>query len=196
MSETDIAKNLARVLVSTSQTRLVAATTVRERICYIDEALLMAEIEDTCVAIWRVQPTEYRFERQEAALCEVIARHTNPIGFLCVVEEKTPAPSERIRKASVEMLMSRKEHLACIAGVICDRGFGAAITRSVLSGMAFLLSRRDFRVTFTDTTSNAATWMERYVNIGSVETYCDSIESCRELGAQYPAKKMLPVQLP
>jgi hypothetical protein len=196
MSETDTAKNLDRILVSSSQTRLVAATTVRERICYIDEALLVAEIEDTCVAIWRAQPTEYRFERQEAALCEVIARHTDPIGFLCVVEEKTPAPSERIRKASVEMLASRKQHLACIAGVICDRGFGAAITRSVLSGMAFLLSRRDFRVTFTDTTTHAATWMNRYVNIGSVDAYCAAIESCRALSAQYPVKKVMPLQTP
>jgi hypothetical protein len=159
--------------------------TSNEQILFVDDALLVAQIETTCVVIWRDQPTDYRFERQEAGLCQVLSLHSNPIGFLCIVEEKTPAPDDRIRKASVEMLTSRKEHLACVAGVIYDRGFRAAITRSVLAGMAFLLSRRDFRVTFTDTAEHAASWMAQYVNIGTAGTYCASLESCRSLLAHY-----------
>jgi hypothetical protein len=141
----------------------------------------MAEVGNTCVAIWRTRPTQFLFDRQVSTLCDVISNHTEPIGFLCIVEAKTPAPSDDIRKASVEMLTSRKHHLACVAGVIADKGFTSAITRSVLAGMAFLLSREDFRVKFTDSVERAATWMSTYVDMGAITSYCSKIESYRSL---------------
>ncbi len=152
-----------------------------QRVHYADDGLVMAEVGNTCVAIWRTKPVKFLFDRQVSVLCDVIRNHSKPIGFICIVEAKTPAPSDDIRKASVEMLTSRKENLACVVGVIADKGFTSAITRSVLAGMAFLLSRDDFRVNFTESVERAANWMSTYVEIGAISSYCSTIESYRSL---------------
>jgi hypothetical protein len=156
----------------------------RQRVHYVDDGLVMAEVGNTCVAIWRTQPNQFLFDRQVSALCDVISSHPDPIGFLCIVEAKTPAPNEDIRKASVHMLTSRKKHLACVAGVIADKGFTSAITRSVMAGMAFLLSRSDFRLKFTDTVDRAAIWMSNYVGLGETSAYCSIISDYRALLAR------------
>ncbi len=164
---------------SASRPRVIVNPT--QRVLYADDGLVMAEVGNTCVAIWRAQPIRFLFDRQVSALCDVISNHTDPIGFMCIVEAKTPAPDDNIRKASAEMLTSRKKHLACVAGVIADRGFTSAITRSVMVSMAFVLSRGDFRVKFTDSVERAAIWMSNYVELGATSTYCGTIESYRSL---------------
>jgi hypothetical protein len=181
MSKADVSESLAPPAMGVSGSRFRAASIATQRVHYVDDGLVMAEVDRVCVAVWRTEPTEFLFDRQESALCDVISRHNVPVGFLCVVEAKVPPPSEKVRKASVEMLTSRKQHLACVAGVIADTGFAAAITRSVLSGMSFLLSSRDFHVTFTDTVPHAAKWMSSYMTFSSVPFFCDAVDSYRML---------------
>ena len=150
-----------------------------QRLQYAADGLLMAEIGDTCVAIWRVRPTPFLFDLQANALEEAIHRNPDPIGFLCIVEETARPPSDEVRKASVAMLVSQRAHLACVAGVVVGCGFGAAIVRSVLAGMAFMLKRHDFPFIFTDTPEHAVNWMSRYLALGTPASFCSALEAYR-----------------
>ena len=165
--------------ISGSRTRVITNPT--QKALYADEGLVMVQLGKTCVAIWRTKPNSFLFDRQVSALSEVINSHSEPIGFLCIVEAKTPAPADDLRRASVEMLMSRKQQLACVGAVIADRGFTSAITRSVLAGMAFVVSRRDLRAKITDSVERAVAWMSNYVDLGTVESYCSVVNDYRKL---------------
>ena len=164
-----------------SGSMLKVTSGVASKIHYADDVLIGAEIGSSCVTIWNVAPDDFLFERQRSTLEKVIASHSEPIGYLCLVLATAPPPSERMRKASVEMLQDLRAHLACVTGVIEGQGFRSAITRSVLSGMAFVLSGRDFRVKFASTVEHAATFMSQFVNIGSVELYGRVVDSYRAL---------------
>ncbi len=148
---------------------------------YVDDGLVMAELGNVCVAIWRTQPNQFLFDRQASVLSSIAANQTNRIGFLCVVEEKTPAPSDKLRKASVDMLAAQESKLACVACVICDKGFSSAITRSVLSGMSLLFGPRAFPIKISDSVPHAAIWMSEHVDLGPITRFCETVDSYRSL---------------
>jgi hypothetical protein len=165
--------------VSGSRQRVIPIRS--ERVHYVDDGLIMAEIGSTCVAIWRVRPNDFLFDRQSAAFLAAVESHVEPIAFLCILEQKIPAPSPEIRKASVEMLASAGHRLACVACVIADKGFTSAITRSVLSGMALMFGSRGFPIRFTDTVEHAVVWMTNYVELGSPDAYTSRVDTYRAL---------------
>jgi len=169
----------AGLMGSGSMPRVISG--VASQVHYADEGLVAAEIGSSCVMIWNCAPDDFLFERQRSTLEKVISTHAEPIGFLCVVLAHAPPPPEPMRKASVEMLNDLKARLACVAGVIEGQGFRSAITRSVLSGMAFVLSGRDFRVKFANSVEHAADFMSQFVNIGSVELFGRVVDSYRPL---------------
>ncbi len=103
MSDYKRESNAQGLSMNASATRTRVILNPTQRVHYVDDGLVMAEVGNTCIAIWRTQPNEFLFDRQVSALCDVISSHSNPIGFLCIVEAKTPAPNHNIRKAPVEM---------------------------------------------------------------------------------------------
>lgn len=151
----------------------------RPTIIWCDQALGIIEAGSICVVIWHGEVTPERFRRQELALQDTVRRHPGYAGFICVVDLGVPPPDERMRAASAEMINSHGQRLRHVACVIEGSGFRAAVTRSALSAIARLTSRRELK--FTATLSAGAAWMAR--QSGDVEAN-DLLEVCASLRAQ------------
>ena len=92
-----------------------------------------------CIALWRSKPTPQLIEVQVAHLARAVKRDPGKVAFMCVVAETAEPPEDAERAASVKMVNSHGANLAAIACVIEGAGFRAAITRTVLSGIVFLV---------------------------------------------------------
>ena len=156
-------------------------TSMVNRSLFIDSGLVVAELGNTCVAIWREEPYQFLFDRQASALRQVVEGRDEKTAFLCVVEKSSPPPKEDLRKAAVRMLEEHAKQLACVACVIAGDGFRSAITRSVLSGLSLLYGSREFPTKLTNSVHNAAQWMTTYVHLGVVASYVESVEAYRSL---------------
>lgn len=134
-------------------------------IVYCEDGIAIAEIGPVCVVIWRDEVTRPRFERQRAALSEVVRKHKPNAGFMCVVEPDVPPPNDELRRASTDMLTSLQAGIRCASGVIEGSGFKAALTRSVLSGITLLVGNRKSPNSYFATVDDAAAWMAKHVAI-------------------------------
>jgi hypothetical protein len=128
-------------------------------VCHSGEDLGLAEVGATFVALWRSKPTFPSFEIQRAELAKVVGHEPGNATFLCVVEGGCAPPDEPLRKASSEMIAAHGPNLRKVACVIEGRGFKSAITRSVLSGMQFIL-RSPTEIKFFPTVFDAALWLD------------------------------------
>ncbi len=142
------------------------------------DGLVMAQVGNVCVALWRKKPTVERFRIQKRYLDDAVRARPGEVAFLCIVEPGTEPPDEDVRKASSEMVSAHGTNLRCMALVIEGTGFRAAITRSVLSGIV-LLVRSPAPVKYFDTPTSAAEWMQDKVNIHSVSAFVRQVESLR-----------------
>jgi hypothetical protein len=121
------------------------------------------------------------FEHQRAALAEVVHRNPDGAGLLCVVEETAKPPNDELRRASTQMVAAHGRRLRCVACVIEGSGFKAAVTRSVLSGMALLLGKDRAPVSFFAHSSPAAHWMGEHLPVESVDDIVAGVEALRAL---------------
>jgi hypothetical protein len=136
---------------------------------HLADGLVVGEIGPVCVAIWRDEVDLPRFEMQAGALAVVTGKHPGKSAFVCIVEATCAAPDEDLRKRSVALVKQHEARLACVAAVIEGTGFRAAITRSVLSGMARLLpSRGRARRGFFANVRAAGTWVSELVDVDAV----------------------------
>ena len=122
------------------------------------DGLATGRAHQTCVAVWRSEPTAVRFGRQRSALEGMVRTYPGKTKFLCVIEPDTPPPSEAIRRAAGAMIDGHKENLGKVACVIEGTGFRAATTRVVLSGIAMLI-RSSVPTKFFGTVESAARWL-------------------------------------
>jgi hypothetical protein len=129
------------------------------RILHCADGLCMAEIGPVCVAIWRSKSVRTRFEVQRAALDDCVRRRPGGTAFMCVVESTSEPPEEDVRKASSQMIVDHGKNLKCTACVIEGAGFRGAITRSVLSGMLFLV-RSPTPVKMFESVASASRWIQ------------------------------------
>jgi hypothetical protein len=134
------------------------------------EGLAVGEAGPVCVVVWRTAPTRPLFDAQSAALTEAVLRHPDGAALLCVIEPTADPPSDELRKASTQMIASHGSRLKCVACAIEATGFGAAVTRSVLSGMAMLLPGRTTATAFLPTVKHSATWMRKHLSTVDVTT--------------------------
>jgi hypothetical protein len=134
-----------------------------------------------CVVLWRGNVAKDLFEHQRAGLAEVVQRHPNGAGFICVVEASAKPPDDELRRASTQMIAAHGSRLKCVACVIEGTGFKAAVTRSVLSGMALLLANRQAPVSFFSHARPAAQWMREYMPIDSIDDIVSTVEHVRSL---------------
>jgi|HubBroStandDraft_6_1064221.scaffolds.fasta_scaffold70676_2 hypothetical protein len=149
------------------------------RIVHRDRDIVVADLEHLCIVIWHGAVTPAPFEKQRAALADVVARHPNRAGFLIVIEDRVTPPSEELRHKSTEMLKSHGESLRCVGCVIEGNGFRAAITRGVLSGMILLMRNSKSKVSFFADVPSAAAWMGAYVNLPSVDALTSMVKGIR-----------------
>lgn len=103
------------------------------------DGLLMAMIGPVCLALWQTKPTPERFAIQRAHLYAAVKRDPGNVVFLCVVSTKAEPPEEAERRGSAEMITSQGNQLLGVACVVEGVGFRAAISRTVLTGMLFLI---------------------------------------------------------
>lgn len=148
------------------------------QVLYARDGLVMAQIGNVCVALWRKKSTYERFRIQKQYLDEAVRARPGEVAFLCIVEPGSEPPDEDVRKASSEMVSAHGTKLKCVALVIEGTGFRAAITRSVLSGIVLVI-RSPAPVKYFDTPAAAADWMRDKVDIHPVSSFVRQVESLR-----------------
>ena len=150
------------------------------RVKCIHDGLVVGMIGPVCLAIWRTKPTLELFEQQQLELDAAVASNPGKVAFLCVVESTADAPDQEVRDASAAMISSHGKKLAATACVIEGSGFRAAITRTVLSGMA-LVARNAAPSRFFEHVSVASAWLGDILGQGSRETgLAKQVELARE----------------
>lgn len=124
-----------------------------------DAGLIVASFGVVCVAIWSSKPTPVLFEIQRAHLATAVLRHPGRALFMCVVDAKADAPEQAERDGSSKMISGHGDKLAGCACVIEGNGFRAAITRTVLTGITFVI-RTPGPISFFDNVGSACTWLQ------------------------------------
>jgi hypothetical protein len=148
------------------------------RVLHAADGLLMAEVNQVCVALWQKQPTHERFQIQKGWLDTFVRKNRGKAAFLCIVEAQVDPPDDDIRKASSAMITGHGSDLACVGLVIEGGGFRAAITRSVLSGIA-LFVRTPAPIKYFEYVGSAAEWISQYVPVGPVPVFVREVEEMR-----------------
>jgi hypothetical protein len=139
----------------------------------------MGEVSNVCIVVWREPVTRVRFDSQRDGLAEVIARHPERAGFMCVIEPTAEPPNDELRRASAEMVRANQTGLRCIACVVEGTGFKNAIARSALSGIALLLGTRQVPVSVFGTVNAASTWMAPHVDMRDSVAIAAAVEAVR-----------------
>lgn len=143
------------------------------------DGLVVGKIGPVCLAIWRTKPTRELFEVQRFELSSAVAGDPGNVAFLCVVEPKADAPDQDIRDASSAMITSHGRRLAACACVIEGTGFRAAITRTVLSGIA-LVARNQSPTRFFEDVPDASSWLNERVRLGETSAFAEQVELARK----------------
>lgn len=141
--------------------------------------MVVGEVSNVCILVWRQAVTRARFDAQQEGLTEVIARHPERVGLLCVIEPTSEPPGDELRRASADMVRANQRGLACIACVVEGTGFSNAIARSALSAIALLLGTRQVPFSVFGTVSAATTWMAPHVEMRDAAALASSVEAIR-----------------
>jgi hypothetical protein len=152
---------------------------ISTRIIHHDAILVAAEVGQVCVVIWRGEVTAFPFARQRDAFVEVMQAHAEGAGFVCVVERTAKAPSDQLRRASLQMILDQLDRVRCVACVIEGDGFVASINRSALSAMMMLAGPQKTPFSVFARIGEAAIWTRRHVDIGSTDGFVSAVEHVR-----------------
>jgi hypothetical protein len=118
------------------------------------------------------------FEVQRRELAAAVARDPGNAAFLCVVEALAEPPDQELRDASAAMLSSHGKRLAACACVIEGTGFRAAITRTVLTGMA-IVARNAAPNRFFERVQAASFWLSEHLGRGRDPLLSERVEMAR-----------------
>ena len=149
------------------------------RVVELADGVIVGEVDNVCVVVWRGPVNRARFEAQRAGLRQVVQRHPEGAGFLCVVETTSKPPDEELRRESAAMI---QEHLTSLKGIACvveGTGFVNAVARSVLAAMAQLLGPRKVPLTVVGTVDSATAWMAPRVGASSAADLARGAETIR-----------------
>ena len=155
----------------TSQTQL--------EITHAGRGLVMATFGAISVALWQIKPTLSLFEIQREGLAAVVRKHPGRAAFLCIVQTSADPPDQEIRNASTQMITGHGPNLAAVACVIEGSGFRAAITRTVLTGIVFVIRNpQPFR--FLETVEAASDWLATRLGSRSVFGLAEQVAKARQ----------------
>lgn len=143
------------------------------------DGLVVGTVGQVCLAIWRTKPTELLFEAQRMGLAEAVARDPGRVAFLCVVESTADPPDQKVRDASAAMISSHGKNLAAVACVIEGSGFRAAVTRTVLSGIA-LVARNAAPTRYFESVPAASVWLSERLPLGPSVSLVEQVELGRK----------------
>ena len=142
------------------------------------DGLMMATFGPVCIAVWHAQPTPDSFEVQRAHLATAVLADPGRAFFLCVVSSSAPPPEQAVRDASASMITGHGVKLAGCACVIEGSGFRAAITRTVLSGIALFI-RSPSPVTFFESVASACFWLDKRAGRNVSRGLASALEQAR-----------------
>jgi len=142
------------------------------------DSLVVGSIGPVFLAIWRTKPTRELFEVQQRELAHAVKRNPGHVAFLCVVEPTADAPEQAVRDASAAMISSHGKNLAACACVIEGTGFRAAITRTVLGGMA-LVARNAAPTRFFERVALASAWLGEQLGSPQAPRLAEQVELAR-----------------
>lgn len=148
-------------------------------ILYRSDALVTAELNKVVIIFWRQKPTRDTFLIQKNALDTMVRRHGSGVGVICVVEPTSEPPEDELRKASSKMVIDHGERISCVGCVIEGSGFRAAITRTALSGITFMI-RTPAPIKFFVTPQEAAAWIATRMTVEHPERFAENVERVRE----------------
>jgi hypothetical protein len=155
-----------------------ASGTPELEVTHAADGLLMANIGQVCLALWRTKPTRALFETQREHLAAAVAKQPGRVLFMCLLEARVHAPEQDVRDASAKMISSHGRDLAGCACVIEGHGFRSALTRTVLAGIAFVLQTpAPFR--FFDNAEAACEWVEARAGWGRLQGLAAQVELAR-----------------
>jgi hypothetical protein len=129
--------------------------------------LIMGTFGSVCVAVWKTKPTHRLFDIQRDQLAKVVREQPGSAVFICVVQPSADPPDQELRYASTEMIVSHGKNLAAVAGVIEGSGFRAAITRTVLTGILFVI-RNPSPFRFFESVESSVSWLGERVGKAKV----------------------------
>jgi hypothetical protein len=165
-----------------------AEPTATLRVMHCSDGLLMGMVGRVCLALWQAKPTPERFAIQRAQLHAAIAREPGKLAFLCLVSPLADPPEDAERKASAEMITSQGTKLLGVACVIEGVGFRAAITRTVLAGMVFLI-RSPTPIKLFDGVRHASPFLARCLKRSSLlelDAECERARALLNASARRP----------
>lgn len=153
------------------------------------DGLVVGTFGPVCLAIWRTKPTDALFEAQRLGLASAVASAPGKVAFLCVVETTADPPDQKVRDASASMISSHGKNLAAVALVIEGSGFRAAVTRTVLSGIA-LVTRNAAPTRYFEGVAAASVWLGGHTGLGLDRGLVEGVELARQhLDAARVAKR-------
>lgn len=144
----------------------------------IGDGIVVAQIGPVCACLWRKKPTPERFEIQRRCLEAAVKKRPGNTVFLCLVEAGTEPPDDNIRKASSTMITDLGQDLKAVAIVVEGTGFKAAISRTVLSGIVFLI-RTPSPIKYFESAASGAAWLSQYVSVGNIGNFVEQVETVR-----------------
>ena len=143
-----------------------------------ENGLVVGEIGNICVVVWRHAVTRERFEAQRIGLECVVHDHPEGSGFLCVIEASCPIPGDDMRRASADMIAIHRSRLRYVACVMEGDGIRIAAVRLALTAMRNLVTGK-LPTGFFATTAEAATHLGEHFATGSAESLVTSVETLR-----------------
>ena len=152
----------------------------RARVLKKGDGIVVGELGDVCIAVWRKDSTRARFNIQRYGLDHVIGNSPSGGVFFCVVEPTSGAPNEEVRKASSRLFESHGSNLRAIAMIIEGTGFRSAVVRSVASGIVMLMGSRVTPISYFATIEAGAIWLQRYANLGPIPMFKMNVEHVRK----------------
>lgn len=140
--------------------------------------LLLGTFGDVFFAVWSTKPTPELFELQRSGLASVVQSRPGRALFLCVVSPNSDPPEQAERDASSRMINVHGARLLGTACVVEGSGFRAAITRTVLTGIALFI-RTPSPVTFFEGIEAACDWMQRRSHGGDLSQLATQLDQAR-----------------
>jgi hypothetical protein len=140
--------------------------------------LLLGSVGPVCLALWQTKPTRELVAIQRAYLARAVAHDPGHVAFVCAVAASAHAPDEAERAASAAMINEHGAKLAAVACVIEGSGFRAAITRTVLSGIVFVV-RSPSPIRLFESVTAATPWLARQLGRADIAHFPAQFELAR-----------------
>jgi hypothetical protein len=140
--------------------------------------LFVGSVGPVCLALWQTKPTRELVAIQRAHLARAVGKDPRHVAFVCAVAASAHAPDEAERVASSQMINEHGPNLAAVACVIEGTGFRAAITRTVLSGMVFVV-RSPSPIRLFDSVAAATPWLAEQLGRAHLADLSEQFELAR-----------------